>query len=36
MGLVLIVVLVVVGPLAVLYGRESRLDDAARRRSYLG
>jgi hypothetical protein len=36
MGFVVIILLLVVGPLAALYGRDSRLDEAVRRRRYLG
>ncbi len=36
MAIVLIIFLLVIGPLAVLAGRDSRIDDAARRRRYLG
>lgn len=36
MAIALLVFLLVVGPLALLCGRDSRLDDTARRRRYLG
>jgi len=36
MALVLVILLLVVGPLALLYGRDSRIDDVERRRNYQG
>jgi hypothetical protein len=36
MVIALLVFILVVGPLALLYGRDSRIDDTARRRRYLG
>jgi hypothetical protein len=36
MEIALIVFMLLVGPLAVLAGRDSRIDDADRRRHYLG
>jgi hypothetical protein len=36
MALVLVILLLVVGPLALLYGRDSRIDDVQRRRDYQG
>jgi hypothetical protein len=36
MQIALLVFLVVVGPLALLYGRDSRIDETARRRRYHG
>ena len=36
MVIALVVFILVVGPLALLYGRDSRVDDAARRRRYMG
>jgi hypothetical protein len=36
MELVLVIFLLVVGPLALLYGRDSRVDDVDRRRHYRG
>jgi hypothetical protein len=36
MAIALLVFVLVVGPLALLLGRDSRIDDAARRRRYLG
>jgi hypothetical protein len=36
MALVLLILLLVVGPLALLYGRDSRVDDVQRRRNYQG
>ncbi len=36
MAIALLVFILVVGPLALLLGRDSRIDDAARRRRYLG
>ena len=36
MAIALIVFIVVIGPLAVLVGRDSRIDDVDRRRRYLG
>jgi len=35
-GLILIAVIVILGPLAVLVGADSRIDDVARRRRYNG
>jgi hypothetical protein len=36
MEIAILVFLLVIGPLAVFLGRDSRIDDAARRRRYLG
>jgi hypothetical protein len=36
MEIALVLFVVVVGPLALLAGRDSRIDDEARRRRYLG
>ena len=36
MELVLVIFLLVVGPLALLFGRDSRIDDVERRRNYHG
>ena len=36
MEIALVLFLLVVGPLALLAGRDSRIDDEARRRRYLG
>ena len=36
MEIALIILLLLVGPLAALGGRDSRIDEAARRRHYLG
>jgi hypothetical protein len=36
MEIIVIAFLLLVGPLALLLGRDSRIDDAVRRRSYLG
>jgi hypothetical protein len=36
MELALVIFLLVVGPLAVLVGRDSRIDDVERRRNYQG
>lgn len=36
MAIALIVFILLVGPLALLWGRDSRIDDIARRRHYLG
>jgi hypothetical protein len=36
MVIAVLVFVLVVGPLALLVGRDSRIDDAARRRRYLG
>jgi hypothetical protein len=36
MEIALVLLLVLVGPLALLYGRDSRIDDTARRRRHLG
>jgi hypothetical protein len=36
MELALVIFLLVVGPLAVLAGRDSRIDDVERRRNYQG
>ena len=36
MEIIVIVFLLLVGPLALLAGRDSRIDEAARRRTYLG
>ena len=36
MEIALLVVIVLVGPLALLLGRDSRIDDVARRRRYHG
>jgi len=36
MELVLVIFLVLVGPLALLYGSDSRIDDVERRRTYRG
>jgi hypothetical protein len=36
MAIAFLVLILVVGPLALLYGRDSRIDDSARRRRYLG
>jgi hypothetical protein len=36
MAIALLVFILLVGPLALLLGRDSRIDDTARRRRYLG
>jgi len=36
MELALVIFILVVGPLALLYGRDSRVDDVERRRNYQG
>jgi hypothetical protein len=36
MAIAFLVLILVIGPLALLYGRDSRIDDSARRRRYLG
>jgi len=36
MEIALVLFVVVIGPLALLAGRDSRIDDEARRRRYLG
>jgi len=36
MEIAIVLFIVLVGPLALLYGRDSRIDDTARRRRHLG
>jgi hypothetical protein len=36
MEIAIVVFLLLVGPLALLFGRDSRIDDSSRRRRYLG
>jgi hypothetical protein len=36
MEIAIVLFIILVGPLALLAGRDSRIDDAARRRRYLG
>jgi hypothetical protein len=36
MVIAVLVFILVIGPLALLYGRDSRIDDSSRRRRYLG
>lgn len=36
MEIAVLLFVLVIGPLALLFGRDSRIDDAARRRRYLG
>jgi|GEM_PF-3046034 hypothetical protein len=36
MAIAFLVLILLVGPLALLYGRDSRIDDSARRRRYRG
>jgi hypothetical protein len=36
MEIAIVLFIVLVGPLALLYGRDSRVDDTARRRRHLG